>query len=411
METSIFIFIGFIIILLAIGMSKTSSWTPDKSKALLDRDIEVGKLTNEYNRKINELKREYDIKSAASKSSFFGNDKLKSEYSDRYTVIANEYKKKLTHMLNAWNKKNPTWMKERKTWGRIFMIGMLGSLIGCGAGLAESEEETQQTTSSVTSTAMSKVEPTYWNAKNIPMPHLIDSTQYVSNPDSILTQAAVDTMNIYLDSLDWKLGIESAVIVVGHIENDDPFRMAQDVGNNYGVGRKDRGLVVVMGYLDHSINISPGRALEADLTDAECKQLQETYVIPAMKVDKPDTAMVYLTKAIYSLMQKKEMPQMSSLLYSDDDDEEIPGSFYFHNIFLIGWAVFFSRKNRKYQWTNSAPGKSKLTPNPFYVYTGSDSDYSGGGGYSSGGGFSSSSSSGGSYGGGSFGGGGATSRW
>ena len=73
-------------------------------------------------------------------------------------------------------------------------------------------------------------------------------------------------MNITLKRLDTEFGIESVVIIVNHIENDDPFRFAQDVGNKYGVGRNDRGLMVVVGYLDHSINMSPGRSLEGDLT-------------------------------------------------------------------------------------------------------------------------------------------------
>ena len=86
------------------------------------------------------------------------------------------------------------------------------------------------------------------------MPHLKDSMQYVSNPDHVLVQATVDSMNNILYDLDKTLDIESAVIVVNHIENDDPFRMAQDVGNKYGVGKNDRGLIVVMAYLDRSIN-------------------------------------------------------------------------------------------------------------------------------------------------------------
>ena len=77
-------------------------------------------------------------------------------------------------------------------------------------------------------------EVTYWNADNIPIPYLQDSTQYVSNPDHVLQQPTVDRMNITLKKLENELKIQSVVVVVNHISNDDPFRMAQDVGNKYG---------------------------------------------------------------------------------------------------------------------------------------------------------------------------------
>jgi uncharacterized membrane protein YgcG len=218
-------------------------------------------------------------------------------------------------------------------------------------------------------------------------------------------------MNVVLQRLDSQLGIESVVIVVNHIENDDPFRMAQDVGNKYGVGRNDRGLVVVCGYQDHSINMSPGRSLEADLTDAECHRLQQQYVIPAMRADQPDSAMLYLTKAIYAVLQKKELPQMTSLM-QDNDDDAFVGIFGLYMLFFVGWLILFSRLNRKYQWMGLV-GAVPLLNNPFRIYERAEDSFGGGGGFGgfSGGGGGFSGGGGGSFGGGSFGGGGATSRW
>ena len=61
-----------------------------------------------------------------------------------------------------------------------------------------------------TAEVMSKPgENTYWNAENIPIPYLQDATQYVSNPDSVLTQGAVDKMNVTLKRLEDEMGIQS----------------------------------------------------------------------------------------------------------------------------------------------------------------------------------------------------------
>jgi uncharacterized membrane protein YgcG len=185
--------------------------------------------------------------------------------------------------------------------------------------------------------------------------------------------------------------------------------MAQDVGNKYGVGRNDRGLMVVVGYQDHSINISPGRGLEGDLTDVECRHLQQEYVIPAMRAELPDSGMLYLTEAIYATMQKKDLPEMSSLSSKDEGiDEEMATTIGMYFMFFIAWCVFFLRLNSKYQWLTLV-GMTYIRSNPFLDTYSGGGYFGGGGGHSSwggGGGFS-----GGSFGGGSFGGGGATSRW
>lgn len=404
METSFFIFLGFILVLLIVGFNKSCKWDANQSKSMLDRNVALNKLVIKANEEITQLKNEYNEKNK-NKLKIFSTNKTDQEYSSRYRKIADNYFSDRKKILDNWDKQNPQWVQNRKMWGWIFALGMVGNFFGCGASALSNEDNEDTQTAS---TALSTTAPTYWNASNIPMPHLQDSLQYVSNPDFVLSQATVDSMNIYLQRLDHELNIESAVIIVNHIENDDPFRMAQDVGNRYGVGKNDRGLVVVVGYQDHSVNISTGRSLEADLTDAECGRLQREFLIPGMKAEKPDSAMLYLTKGIYATMLKKETPQMSSLYESDD--EEVPASFIFYMLFPVGWGIFFSRQNRKYQWTGNA-GSARLIPNPFYTYSGG-----GGGSYSSGGGFSSggggfSSGGGGSYGGGSFGGGGATSRW
>ncbi len=216
-------------------------------------------------------------------------------------------------------------------------------------------------------------------------------------------------MNITLHRLESELDIQSVVIVVNHIKSDDPFRFAQDVGNKYGVGNGDRGLVVVVGYLDHSINMSPGRALEADLTDAECHRLEQEYVVPSMRAEMPDSGMIYLTEAVYSTLQKKQLPKMSSL-YDNDTDDGTLGVIGLTMLFYVAWFILFLRLNRKYQWLGVA-GTIPLLNNPFYVAESYGSSGGGFGGFSGGGGGHSFGGGGGSFGGGSFGGGGATSRW
>lgn len=367
----------------------------------------INLLTNQYNDAIRALEDSYDMESTQSYAWNLTSSHLKKQYSKQYEALAREYRGKAKELLQSWKQANPEWAKRRKLLGWLFFIGIMAAMVCCSASMPV--DDSPAVSSFASEAANASEEITYWNADNIPIPYLQDSTQYVSNPDNVLSLGAVNSMNVKLQQLNLELGVQSVVIIVNHIENDDPYRMAQDVGNKYGVGYNDRGLVVVVGYEDHSITLAPGRALEADLTDAECHRLEQQYVIPAMRAEMPDSGMVYLTEALYSTLLNKKLPQMSNLYGADDDDDEIATSIGLTFLFLIGWCVLFVRLNRKYHWMGLL-GVVSLLPNPFYV---AESSGFGGGGFGGGfgGGGSGGGFGGGSFGGGSFGGGGATSRW
>jgi uncharacterized membrane protein YgcG len=407
METTFFYFLAYIALLVAGGYAMTRKLEDTPTSALAKKTEDLNELTDKYNEAAKVLIDGYNYVLERKMELNQSVSSLKQEYSNQYQEMEREYQGKRKELLSDWAKSHPQWAKARKTWGWIFVIGLLSAPVSCIHDMASAYED--EDASAAVSAAMGSTEEKYWNAKNIPMVHLQDAAQYVSNPDHVLAQATVDSMNVILQRLDTILGVESAVIIVNHIENDDPFRMAQEVGNNYGVGRDNKGLVIVVGYQDHSINISPGKKLEADLTDAECHRLEQEYVIPGMRANMPDSAMLYLTAGIYSLLQKKELPQMSSLLDSAEDEDDGAMQMGLYGLFFIGWCIYFLRMNRKYQWMGLT-GATALMANPFIEASRGSSGGGGFGGFSGGGG-GGGFSSGGSYGGGSFGGGGATSRW
>ena len=377
--------------------------------------VSLDQLTNQYNQAIQALESAFELE----KGQVGRVNKLREQYSVRYMHLAQEYKKKRQIIIEEYKQSHPEWTKARRMWGWIFVVGILTAMTCCTMALPDSPEPeassalsgsaAENPSHALSGSPAESAEVTYWNADNIPIPYLQDSTQYVSNPDHVLSQQTVDNMNATLQRLNLDLGVQSAVIVVNHIENDDPFRMAQDVGNKYGVGYGDRGLMVVCGYQDHSLNISPGRSLEGDLTDVECRRLEQQYAVPFMKREQPDSAMYYLTEAIYSTLEKKQLPAISLLMAEDAEDDEAETVILTTLIAIVGWCIFFLYKNSKYYWLGLM-GMVPLLANPFYVAPpssgGSGFGGFGGGGHSGGGGFG-----GGSFGGGSFGGGGATSRW
>ena len=92
------------------------------------------------------------------------------------------------------------------------------------------------------------------------MVHLQDARRYVCDPENILTQQARDSADSYLYRLDKQCGIESVVVIVGHVKDGDAFRMCQDIFDKYGVGDKKtrRGIVITIAVDDRKYFIEPG---------------------------------------------------------------------------------------------------------------------------------------------------------
>ena len=194
-----------------------------------------------------------------------------------------------------------------------------------------------------------------------------------------------------------------------------PRQWGNGIYEKYKVGREDRGLVIVVGYLDHSYFIAPGRSLEGYLTDAECGRLAREYLIPSMKAEMPDSGMLYLARGVLAKMSAKELPQMSALTSSKDQGKDSTPLLFFP-LLLMGWSAFSAHMGKK---VGTSFGMNGLKSNPFYDSYSSGSGGRGGfggggvfgGGRSSGGGFGGGHHSSGGYGGGSWGGGGAGGRW
>ncbi|MBR6495158.1 MAG: TPM domain-containing protein, partial [Prevotella sp.] len=311
----------------------------DSKKLLEQKHAGMSKIASKYNEQVRDLNAEYEReKISLQLAGNLNKRSLKRTFSTRYETLQKQYATELNGFVSFWKTTETKRFKLfRLFWAWLLIIGFAGAFYCYGSELNEMENGSQ---------VASIEEKIYWNAENIPLPHLTDGSQYVSNPDNVLSESTVSRINETMLQLDNEFGIETAVIVVNHIENDDPFRMAQDVGNRYGVGRNDLGLVIVVGYEDHSINMSPGRSLEAHLTDAECHRLEQRYVVPAMRAEMPDSAMLYLADGLYAFMKDKPMPEMA-LPRSVGDDSMTLGLYFW---FLVGWLILTVIMERKYEW-------------------------------------------------------------
>ena len=274
-----------------------------------------------------------------------------------------------------------------------------------------------------------------YTIKEIPMVHLQDRTRYVSNPDNILSASAVATMDSILYALEEKTGIQTLVVAVTGIEGGDCFDFAYRLGQEMGVGQKERnnGLVILLSTNERCIQFATGYGLEGVLPDAICKRIQSRYMVEHLGKEDWNTGMVevngYLDGSMENIGGNDEEDDTALLFFL---------AFIFGGIILICLIVAFfgnrcpkCKKRHALQRISSHVVSRKMgvitsevtylckycghrvtmkeqssDPN-FRGPRGGSTIFMGGGGFGRGGG----GFSGGSFGGGSFGGGGAGSRF
>lgn len=266
--------------------------------------------------------------------------------------------------------------------------------------------------------------------------HLLDRNRYVCNPDGILSDAAVDSIDAAFRIIEDSTGIQTLVAVLGGIDPDDCFEFAHQLAEKVGVGRSgsDNGLVILLSTDERCIQFATGYGIEGVLPDAICKRVQERYMNRYFADDNWDAGMVAGANALKEILLKGEYDDY------DDSDESIVGIFVFLAFFLgfIILIVFLDRRSRKCPKCGKISLKQvgvstisrsngvkkelltfKCTHCGFIITRNRTSYYStgtGGGGHHLGGGFGGGFGGGGghiggSYGGGHFGGGGAGSRF
>lgn len=128
----------------------------------------------------------------------------------------------------------------------------------------------------------------------------LSTNSYVSNPDGIISPAAVVAIDSVLYSLEKSTQTQVAVVLVNSIGEADHVDFAQKLFEYWGPGfkGKDNGLLVLLIGDQRTIRFHTGDGLEAILPDAVCKQIQREFMVPFFKTGDYDQAMINGIQAI-----------------------------------------------------------------------------------------------------------------
>lgn len=162
----------------------------------------------------------------------------------------------------------------------------------------------------------------YKSVDDVPNVRLTDVRRYVSDPTSILSPAATDTIDAILGRLEKSTGIETAVVMLPSIGENDIFDFSTSLFRKWGIGKKksDNGLLILFVMDQHKVRFSTGYGIEGTMTDAMSKRIQMQYMVPAFKRSDWNKGMVDGVRATAKLLDGSMEPEAAD---SDTDTGDI----------------------------------------------------------------------------------------
>lgn len=162
----------------------------------------------------------------------------------------------------------------------------------------------------------------YKSVDDVPNVRLTDVRRYVSDPTSILSPAATDTIDAILGRLEKSTGIETAVVMLPSIGENDIFDFSTSLFRKWGIGKKksNNGLLILFVMDKHKVRFATGYGIEGTITDAMSKRIQMQYMVPAFKRSDWNKGMVDGVRATAKVLDGSMEPEAAD---SDTDTSDL----------------------------------------------------------------------------------------
>lgn len=174
-----------------------------------------------------------------------------------------------------------------------------------------------------------------YTLQDVPNVRLNDARQYVSDPSHILSGSARDTINAVLGRLEASTGIETAVVMLPSIGEEDIFNFAHELFRQWGIGKQksNNGLLILFVMDQRKVRFTVGYGLEGTMTDAMSKRIQMQRMVPRFKAGDWDGGMVDGVRAAAQVLDGSMQPEPT-----DDDEDMLVGIITL--LIIIGIAIF-----------------------------------------------------------------------
>ena len=111
-------------------------------------------------------------------------------------------------------------------------------------------------------------------------------------------------------------GIQVVVTTVKSLEGDTVENYAYRMYNQYGIGKDDMGLLILLATEDRQIRVEVGRAMEGYINDSKAGRFMDKYAIPYLKENKFNEGLISLQQAFIT--------EIKSCVTSEQTTENTP---------------------------------------------------------------------------------------
>lgn len=116
-------------------------------------------------------------------------------------------------------------------------------------------------------------------------------------------------------------GIQVVVSTIKSLDGDSIENYAFNMYNEYGIGKNDMGILILLATEDRQIRVEVGKAMESYINDSKAGRFIDTYAIPSLKEDKFNEGLIKLQEALINeIVTAIESENVTSIEPSNSED-------------------------------------------------------------------------------------------
>ncbi len=121
-------------------------------------------------------------------------------------------------------------------------------------------------------------------------------------------------------------GTQVVITTIKSFDGDSVEDYANEMYNQYGIGKNDMGILILLATEDREIRVEVGRAMEAYITDSKAGRFMDKYAIPYLKQNKFNEGLINLQEnlinEIKSCIEAEKSKEQSGAIQGTVKDEK-----------------------------------------------------------------------------------------
>lgn len=147
-----------------------------------------------------------------------------------------------------------------------------------------------------------------WSVENLEQPRKYDATNFVSNPDGILSSATVRNINELLNDINRRTGAQVSVVVIEDYDASNIDDFATELFTEWGVGEEgaNNGVLLIVATGAREWVFRTGRGIGSVLTDVETGRIARNEMIPSFRTGNYEEGIMRGVSAMHRLITTPE---------------------------------------------------------------------------------------------------------